>query len=60
MKKIFFAQFNQIYLDYVIVYYENEIAIGCGASMEYDPKVAGIKRMFVLSEHRGKGIAVSV
>lgn len=59
-EKDFFAQFNQIYLDYVIVYYENEIAIGCGAFKEYEPKVAEIKRMFVLPEHRGKGIAVSV
>ena len=59
-EKDFFAQFNQIYLDYVIVYYENEIAIGCGAFKEYEPKVAEIKRMFVLPEQRGKGIAVSI
>lgn len=59
-EKDFFAQFNQIHLDYVIVYYENEIAIGCGAFKEYEPKVAEIKRMFVLPEQRGKGIAVSI
>lgn len=59
-EKDFFAQYNQIYLEHVIVYYENEIALGCGAFKEYEPKVAEIKRMFVLPEQRGKGIAVAI
>lgn len=59
-EKDFFAQYNQIYLDHVIVCYENGIALGCGAFKEYEPKVAEIKRMFVLPEQRGKGIAVSI
>lgn len=59
-EKDFFAQYNQIYLEHVIVYYENEIALGCGAFKEYEPKVAEIKRMFVLPDQRGKGIAVSI
>lgn len=59
-EKDFFAQYNQIYLEHVIIYYENEMALGCGAFKEYEPKVAEIKRMFVLPEQRGKGIAVSI
>ena len=59
-EKDFFAQYNQIYLEHVIVYYENEIALGCGAFKEYEPKLAEIKRMFVLPEQRGKEIAVAI
>lgn len=59
-EKDFFAQYNQIYLDHVLVCYENGLAIGCGAFKEYEPKVAEIKRMFVLPEQRGKGVAVTI
>ena len=59
-EKDFFAQFNQIYIDHVIIYYDDEVAVGCGAFKEYEPNVAEIKRMFVLPEQRGKGIAVLI
>lgn len=59
-EKDFFAQYNQIYIDNVIVCYEDDIAVGCGAFKEYEPTVAEIKRMFVLPERRGKGIASTV
>ena len=59
-EKDFFAQYNQIYIDNVIICYEDEIAVGCGAFKEYEPSVAEIKRMFVLPEKRGKGIASTV
>ena len=59
-EKDFFAQYNQIYIDNVIVCYEDEIAVGCGAFKEYEPTVAEIKRMFVLPGKRGKGIASTV
>lgn len=59
-EKDFFAQYNQIYIDNVIVCYEDEIAVGCGAFKEYEPTVAEIKRMFVLPEKRSKGIASTV
>lgn len=59
-EKDFFAQYNQIYIDHVILCYEDEIAVGCGAFKEYEPTVAEIKRMFVLPEKRGKGIASTV
>ena len=53
----FFAQFNNIYIKNVVVAYENEEAVGCGAFKEYEPNVAEIKRMFVNPNHRNKGIA---
>lgn len=59
-EKDFFAQYNQIYLNKVIVCYENNTAIGCGAFKKYESKVAELKRMFVLPEAREKGIASKI
>lgn len=59
-EKDFYAQFNQIYIDNVILCYENDVAIGCGAFKKSDTQVAEIKRMFVPVEHRGKGIASKI
>lgn len=56
-KRDFYANFNQIYLDYVVVCYENDIAIGCGAFKQHQNKTIELKRMFVAPEHRGKGVA---
>src|SRR5207237_5535498 len=54
----FYAQFNKIdKIREVIVAYENETAVGCGAFKEYESNVAEIKRMFVLPDARGRGIA---
>ena len=54
----FFAQFNKIdTIKHVIVAYENNIPVGCGAIKEYDTTTMEIKRMFVKPESRGKGIA---
>ena len=59
-EKDFFAQYNQIYIDNVVVCYDGGTAVGCGAFKEYEPNVAEIKRMFVHPEHRNKGIASKV
>ena len=59
-EKDFFAFYNQVYIQNVLICYDNEVAIGCGAFKEYELKVAEIKRMFVLPEQRGKGIATSI
>lgn len=59
-EKDFFAQYNQIYLQYVIVCYEDGVAIGCGALKEYDTQTGEIKRMFVHPEYRNKGVAMIV
>jgi len=53
----FFAQFNKLDdIKYVVVSYEDEIAVGCGAIKHYEGKTVEIKRMFVPEEHRGKGV----
>lgn len=54
----FYAQFNKIdKIRHVVVAYEDEKAVGCGAFREYSANTAEIKRMFVLPEHRKRGIA---
>jgi putative acetyltransferase len=59
-EKDFFAQYNQIYLDHVVICYDNGIAVGCGAFKVYEPQVIEVKRMFVHPEHRNKGVAAQV
>ena len=54
----FYNQFNKIdMIKYVIVAYEDEKPVGCGAIKEYAPAIMEVKRMFTLPESRGKGIA---
>ena len=54
----FYAQFNKIdKIREVVVAYENETAVGCGAFKEFEPKSAEIKRMYVCENMRGRGIA---
>lgn len=54
----FYNQFNKIdKIKYVVVAYDNEVALGCGAIKEYDSTTMEVKRMYVAPEHRGKGIA---
>jgi GNAT superfamily N-acetyltransferase len=58
---VFYAQFNKIdTIRNVIVCYSGDIAIGCGAFKEYDDDTVEIKRMYVLPEYRGKGVATMV
>lgn len=57
----FYAQYNKIdKIREVVVAYENEKAVGCGAFKEYEPQTAEIKRMYVREDMRGKGIAGKV
>lgn len=57
----FYAQFNKTKLmNEVIVAYENDAPVGCGAIKKYDAQTAEIKRMYVLPEFRGRGIARQV
>lgn len=54
----FYAQFNKIdTIKNVVVAFQNEYPIGCGAFKKYDDETVEIKRMFVRPEYRGKGIA---
>lgn len=57
----FYTQFNKIdRIKYVVLAYEEGKPVGCGAIKEYEPVVMEIKRMFVLLECRGMGIASKV
>ncbi|MDQ3005860.1 MAG: GNAT family N-acetyltransferase [Chloroflexota bacterium] len=57
----FYAQFNKIdEIKYVVVAYENNKPIACGAIKEYSPNIMEIKRMYTLPESRGKGTASRV
>ena len=52
----FYAQYNKIdKIREVVIAFENERAVGCGAFKEYEPEIAEIKRMYVREENRGKG-----
>lgn len=54
----FYAAFNKIdSLAHVVVAYRVQAAVGCGAIKQYSEQVVEIKRMFVLPEYRGQGIA---
>ena len=57
----FYAQFNKIdKIREVVVAYEDETAVGCGALRKYESGTAEIKRMFVRPENRGRGIAAHI
>ena len=57
----FYAQFNKIAtLKFVVVAYQNEKPLGCGAIKEYDSNTMEVKRMYVTPEGRGKGIATGI
>jgi putative acetyltransferase len=57
----FYSQFNKIdKIKHVVVIYEEDKPVGCGAIKEYSPDAMEIKRMFVLKENRKKGIASKI
>ena len=57
----FYAQYNKtINIKFVVVAFENEEAIGCGAIKEFDAETMEVKRMFVPLKNRGKGVAALV
>lgn len=57
----FYAQYNKSdSIRHVIVAIRNDIAVGIGAFKQYEEGVAEIKRMYVLPEQRGQGIARQV
>jgi len=57
----FYDQFNKLdSIKYVVVAYENENPVSCGAIKDFAPGIIEIKRMYTLPEYRGKGIATKV
>lgn len=56
-----FAQHNKVpNLETVIIAYEDNSPIGCGAFKKFDDKTAEVKRMFVFDHQRGKGVASQI
>ena len=57
----FYHQYNKIEnLNQVIVIYENDVAVACGAIKELEEGSMEVKRMFTDPAHRGKGLARKV
>lgn len=60
-EQAFFTQFNKIdMIKHVIIAYENDIPIGCGAIKEYSSDTMEVKRMFVDKKSQGKGAASKI
>jgi putative acetyltransferase len=57
----FFAQYNKTdTIKNVVVASINGTAVGCGAFKPFEEGVAEIKRMYVLPDYRGRGVAAAV
>lgn len=57
----FYAQLNKTdKIKHVIVAYENDKPISCGAIREYSPTIMEVKRMYTIPGCRSKGIATKV
>jgi len=57
----FYAQHNTLdKINHVVVCYQDDVAICCGAFKKLDSNTVEIKRMFVHPDYRGKGIASAV
>ena len=54
----FFAQFNKLHdINHVVVVMDGELPVGCGAFKPFADGVVEVKRMYVPTAHRQKGIA---
>jgi GNAT superfamily N-acetyltransferase len=57
----FYAQFNKVtMIKHVVVAYDNDVAVGCGAIKAFSTESMEVKRMYVPPAYRGKGIAMTV
>ncbi len=57
----FYAQLNKTdKIKHVIIAYENDKPISCGAIREYSPTIMEVKRMYTIPGNRGKGIATKI
>jgi len=54
----FYAQYNKIdKINHVVLVYDNEMVIACGAIKAYTADTMEVKRMFTQPSYRGKGAA---
>lgn len=57
----FYSQYNKIQaIKHVVVAYQNDEPVGCGAIKEYESGTMEVKRMYVSEDKRGSGIASAV
>ncbi|MBX0334901.1 GNAT family N-acetyltransferase [Pontibacter sp. HSC-14F20] len=57
----FYAQYNKIdKIKHVVLAYEDDTPLGCGAIKEFESGTMEVKRMYVLPDGRGKGIATKL
>jgi len=57
----FYSQFNKIdKIRYVVVAFDDEKPVGCGAIKEFAKDTMEVKRMYVIPEKRNKGLASEV
>jgi GNAT superfamily N-acetyltransferase len=57
----YYAQFNTIAsLQHVVVAYQADEPVGCGAFKPFEANAVEVKRMFVQPAHRGQGVAQAV
>ena len=60
-KDAFYSQYNHVdVIKHVVLAYQNGKPIGCGAIKEFSENIMEIKRMFVLPDYRGHGIALKI
>ncbi|QNF32825.1 GNAT family N-acetyltransferase [Adhaeribacter swui] len=57
----FYAQYNKInMIKHAIIAYRADEPVGCGAIKQYTDDTMEVKRMYVLPEYRGQGIAAEI
>jgi len=57
----FYAQYNKIdTIKHVVIAYEGEQPVSCGAIKEFSNDAMEVKRMYTRPESRGKGIALQI
>jgi len=58
---VFYSQFNKTdKIKHVLVAYDEDLCVGCGALKAYSSDTMEVKRMFVRESHRSKGIASGI
>lgn len=57
----FYDQFNKVdTIKNVLVAYDDDKSVGCGAIKQFSKEAMEVKRMYTLPESRGKGIATKI